>query len=214
MAYGQRFRYAFSPGSGACRANEAFGQNDAQMVEGILGQHNRIQVKLRNPMRPNWIFEAATSRGWRECYRIIFGHSRQGDERLFDVAWIVLILFSVLIAMLDSVAEYDRDWGQWLRAVEARPFCSRSSTQVRLAVVRHPALCAQLRRLTCWPCCRPTSVWSRRQASSVGAQHLIVIRVLRILRVRPILKLFQYVGEASMAAACAVPQPAQGAGLL
>ena len=141
-------------------------------------------------------FEAATSRGWRaECHRIIFGHSRR-DERLFDVALIVLILFSVLIAMLDSVAEYDRDWGQWLRAAEwGATILFTIEYLVRLAVVRHPWRYARsffgvIDLLAVLP--------TYLSLFLVGAQHLIVIRVLRILRVFRILKLSQYVGEASI----------------
>ena len=141
-------------------------------------------------------FEAATSRGWRaECHRIIFGHSRR-DERLFDVALIILILFSVLIAMLDSVAEYDRDWGQWLRAAEwGATILFTIEYLVRLAVVRHPWRYARsffgvIDLLAVLP--------TYLSLFLVGAQHLIVIRVLRILRVFRILKLSQYVGEASI----------------
>ncbi|MGE4072463.1 MAG: ion transporter [Lysobacterales bacterium] len=141
-------------------------------------------------------FEAATTRGWRaECHRIIFGHSRR-DERLFDVALIVLILFSVLIAMLDSVAEYDRDWGQWLRAAEwGATILFTIEYLVRLAVVRHPWRYARsffgvIDLLAVLP--------TYLSLLLVGAQHLIVIRVLRILRVFRILKLSQYVGEASV----------------
>jgi voltage-gated potassium channel len=140
-------------------------------------------------------FEPAASSGWRaECYRIIFFHGER-DERLFDVILIVAIIFSVLVAMLDSVADYDRDWGEWLRAAEwAATILFTVEYLVRLAVVRHPwryacSFFGVIDLLAVLP--------TYLSLLFVGAQHLIVIRVLRILRVFRILKLSQYVGEAS-----------------
>ena len=140
-------------------------------------------------------FEPAVSSGWRAyCHRVIFRHGRR-DERLFDVLLIVLILISVLIAMLDSVANYDRAWGQWLRAAEwAATILLTIEYLVRLAVVREPWRYARsffgvIDLLAVLP--------TYLSLVLVGAQHLIVIRVLRILRIFRILKLAQYVGEAS-----------------
>lgn len=139
--------------------------------------------------------EAATSTGWRaECHRIIFRHGKH-DERLFDLVLIALILLSVVIAMLDSVAEYDRDWGPWLRAVEwGATILFTIEYLIRLLVVKRPwryalSFYGVIDLLAVLP--------SYLSLIFVGAQHLIVIRVLRILRVFRILKLSQYVGEAS-----------------
>ena len=140
-------------------------------------------------------FEPATASGWRfECHRVIFYHGRR-DERLFDLILIVLILASVIVAMLDSVAEYDRDWGELLRAAEwGATILFTIEYLIRLMVVRRPwryavSFYGVIDLLAVLP--------SYISLFFVGAQHLIVIRVLRILRVFRILKLSQYVGEAS-----------------
>lgn len=140
-------------------------------------------------------FEPATTSGWRfECHRVIFHHGRR-DERLFDLILIVLILLSVLVAMLDSVADYDRDWGELLRAAEwGATILFTIEYLIRLMVVRRPwryavSFYGVIDLLAVLP--------SYISLFFVGAQHLIVIRVLRILRVFRILKLSQYVGEAS-----------------
>ena len=140
-------------------------------------------------------FEPASQSGWRaECHRIIFGHTRR-DERIFDLILIALILASVLVAMLDSVAEVDREWGDWLRAAEwTATIAFTGEYFLRLAVVRHPWRYARsffgvIDLLAVLPTYLSLFLF--------GAQHLIVIRVLRILRVFRILKLSQYVGESS-----------------
>lgn len=141
-------------------------------------------------------FEAATDSGWRAYWhRVIFGHARR-DERLFDLILIALILVSVVVAMLDSVAEIDRKWGALLRAVEwAATVIFTVEYLVRLVVVRHPWRYARsffgiIDLLAILP--------TYLSLVFVGAQHLIVIRVLRTLRVFRILKLTHYLGEAGV----------------
>jgi voltage-gated potassium channel len=139
-------------------------------------------------------FEAATDRGWRaEWHRIIFRHGKR-DERLFDLILIAVILASVIVAMLDSIAQIDRDWGRVLRIAEwVATAVFTAEYIVRLAVVRQPWRYARsffgiIDLLAILP--------TYLSLVYVGAQHLIVIRVLRILRVFRILKMTQYVGEA------------------
>ncbi len=141
-------------------------------------------------------FEPSSAHGWRaRWHRIIFRHAKR-DERLFDLILIVLILASVLVAMLDSIAAVDREWGIWLRAAEwVATIAFTAEYLVRLAVVRHPWRYARsfygvIDLLAILP--------TYLSLVFVGAQHLIVIRVLRILRVFRILKLTQYVGEAGV----------------
>jgi voltage-gated potassium channel len=141
-------------------------------------------------------FEPSSERGWRAYWhRIIFRHSRR-DERLFDLILIGLILASVLVAMLDSVATIDREWGPILRAAEwAATLVFTVEYILRLMVVKRPWRYARsfygvIDLLAILP--------TYLSLVFVGAQHLIVIRVLRILRVFRILKLTQYVGEAGV----------------
>jgi voltage-gated potassium channel len=141
-------------------------------------------------------FEAASNSGWRAYWhRVIFHHDKH-DERLFDLVLIVLILLSVAVAMLDSIASIDRDWGVWLRAAEwVATIVFTAEYLLRLTVVRKPWRYARsffgiIDLLAILP--------TYLSLVFVGAQHLIVIRVLRILRVFRILKLTQYVGEAGV----------------
>jgi len=140
-------------------------------------------------------FEPATSSGWRaQCHRIMFFHERR-DERLFDLLLIAVIIFSVVVAMLDSVESIDARFGFWLHAIEwAATLLFTVEYLLRLAVVRHPWRYARsffgvIDLLAVLP--------TYLSLIFFGAQHLIVVRVLRILRVFRILKLTEYVGEAS-----------------
>lgn len=137
----------------------------------------------------------ATESGWRGYWhRLLFLHER-ADEKAFDVLLIVLILLSVLVAMLDSVEAIDAQYGGLLHAVEwAATILFTLEYLMRLVVLRHPLRYARsffgvIDLLAVLPTYLSLLV--------VGAQHLIVIRVLRILRVFRILKLSRYVGEAS-----------------
>lgn len=128
----------------------------------------------------------------------IFEHERPA-ERAFDVALIAAILLSVVVVMLDSVAEIAARYGRVLHAAEW--FFTVLFTLeylVRLWTARKPVGYA-------------TSFYGVIDLLAVlptylslvfpAGRFLGVIRLLRVLRVFRILKLGEYVREASVLAA-------------
>jgi voltage-gated potassium channel len=128
-------------------------------------------------------------------YRIIFGHDSRAGRR-FDELLLVVILVSVGVVMLDSVAAIREEHGSLLLSLEW--------IFTLLFTVEYVA------RL--WSVDRPrsyaTSFFGVVDLLAViptylsilvpGGQLLIVVRMLRVIRVFRILKLAQYVGEANL----------------
>ena len=136
--------------------------------------------------------------GLRErLHDVIFEHERPA-ERAFDVALIGMILASVLVVTLDSVASINARYGRVLHAAEW-VFTALFTAEylVRLWVARKPLGYA-------------TSFYGVIDLLAVlpaylglvfpAGRFLGVVRVLRVLRVFRILKLGEYVREASVLA--------------
>ncbi len=134
--------------------------------------------------------------GWRRrCYDVIFGHEK-GAGRNFDVALIVAIVVSVLVTMLDSVAELHAAHGRLFLLLEWT-FTVLFSLEylLRLVIVREPLRYARsffgvIDLLAVLPTYLSLLI--------PGAQYLLVIRVLRIVRVFRILKLIRYIDESAL----------------
>ena len=136
--------------------------------------------------------EATTSFKER-LYVVIFEHDTRGGSA-FDVALLIAVLASVLVVVLESVAQVHTVAGSWLRAGEwvftvlftveyvLRLYCARRRLRYALSFFGVVDLVAIL----------PT------YASILfpGAQSLLVIRVLRLLRMFRVLKLGTFYGEA------------------
>jgi voltage-gated potassium channel len=131
--------------------------------------------------------------GWRAwAYEIIF-ESDTPSGKLFDVLLIGTIVLSILVDMLESVADYRLAWGSWLRSAEW-VFTALFTLEylLRLSSAPRPARYA-------------TSFFGIVDLLAIvptylsvllpGAQFLVVIRVFRILRVFRVLKLAHYVAE-------------------
>jgi voltage-gated potassium channel len=125
-------------------------------------------------------------------HEIIFeADSRAG--RWFDVGLLVSIVLSVLVVMLDTVAQYHAAYGSWFMALEwlftifftveygLRLWCVGRPARYALSFFGVVDLLAVL----------PTYV----SLFLPGTQVLLVIRLLRLLRVFRVLKLVQYIGE-------------------
>lgn len=128
-------------------------------------------------------------------YEIIFeADTRVG--RAFDIALIVLILLSVLAVMLESVAAIRQQYGPLLRAVEwFFTILFTIEYGLRLAAVRRPARYAfSFFGLVDLAAILPTYV----SLYFAGAQSLLVVRSLRLLRIFRVLKLVRYTGEAQV----------------
>ena len=140
--------------------------------------------------------DLAPAGGWRRRgYVIIFGHDTPAG-RAFDLALLIAIALSVTAVMLETVAEVRARWGAQLLVAEW--FFTVLFTveyALRLLCVRRPVRYARsffgvVDLLAVLPTYLSLFV--------TGAQSLTVVRGLRLLRVFRILKLPEYLGQASL----------------
>lgn len=140
-------------------------------------------------------FLPATTKGWRGFwFRVIFHHHKP-DERSFDLILLGVILFSVLVALLDSVAILHVHYGKIFYALEwIFTIAFTLEYLLRLILVRRPMrYVLSFYGLIDLLAALPTYV----SLFIAGADHLLVIRVLRILRVFRILEMVEYSNEGS-----------------
>ncbi len=140
--------------------------------------------------------EIVTRAGWRQrLHIIIFGHDTVAGKA-FDVALLALIALSVLVVLLDSVPSIHERHGRALLVAEwVFTILFTIEYALRLAVVRSPVRYARsFYGLVDVLAILPTYL----SIVLTGAQELIVIRSLRILRVFRILKLPEYLAEAGL----------------
>jgi voltage-gated potassium channel len=140
--------------------------------------------------------EPPEHQGWRQrWYEVIFGHETRAGAT-FDVLLLIAIVASVLVALVDSVPEWNARHGTLFYRLEwGFTLIFTAEYLVRLAVVRHRWRYARsffgvidlLAVLPTW-----------LSLLFPGAQYLLVIRVLRIMRVFRVLKLIRYVDEAQL----------------
>ncbi len=135
------------------------------------------------------------SRVRHRTYAVIFGHDTR-PGRIFDVVLIVVILASVLVIMLESVASVRAEYASLLRRAEwffTLLFTIEYVT--RLWCVGRPLTYAKSPLgLIDLLAVLPTLV----SLLFPGGQVITVVRILRVLRVFRILKLARYVGEAGV----------------
>ncbi len=140
-------------------------------------------------------FRPASTKGWRGYwFRVIF-HHHEPDERRFDIVLLGVILVSVVVALLDSVALLHAQYGKVFYVIEW-VFTIAFSIEylLRLSLVRRPLRYAlSFYGLIDLAAALPTYI----SLLIVGADHLLVIRVLRILRVFRILEMVEYSNEGS-----------------
>ena len=133
---------------------------------------------------------------WRErTFKVIFGHdSLRG--RVFDIALIVAISLSVIVALLDSIGDLHVRYGRLFQLIEwSFTLLFTIEYIVRLMVIKHPLRFARsfygiIDLLALLP--------MYLSLLFPGAQYLAVLRVLRILRIFEILHLRQYTRESSV----------------
>ncbi|MEZ5355823.1 MAG: ion transporter [Bryobacteraceae bacterium] len=137
-------------------------------------------------------------RPWRnKLYVIIFEHETWGG-RAFDVALLWCIVGSVMAVMLESVTSIRNAHGPLLRSVEwAFTLLFTVEYVLRLVSIGRPlryvfSLFGLVDVLSVIP--------TYASLLLPGAQSLLVLRALRLLRVFRILKLGEYVGEAHVLA--------------
>lgn len=131
--------------------------------------------------------------GWRlSLYTIIFeADTRAG--RLFDVALIWLILASIVVVMLDSVASLAQRWHLWFNVAEwIFTLLFTLEYVARLACVRHPWRYAR----SFYGVIDLLAILPTFLAVLVPELHLLIdVRVLRLLRIIRIFKLSRYAIE-------------------
>ena len=125
---------------------------------------------------------------------IIFGTDTKAGK-LFDEILIVAIVLSVITVILESVSEYQQQYGQILNYAEwlftiiftieyfLRMYCVRRSLSYVFSFYGIVDLLSVL----------PTYL----SVLLPGTQALSVIRILRVLRIFRVLKLIQYMSEAN-----------------
>ena len=126
-------------------------------------------------------------------YEIIFGSDTPAGKA-FDLGLMMLIIASVLAVVLESVSWIREDYGSWLRTFEWFVTIAFSIEYVlRLYCVDKPWRYARsFFGIVDLLAILPTYL----SLLIPGAQTLLVIRALRLLRVFRVLKLAQFVGEA------------------
>ncbi len=133
---------------------------------------------------------------WRERIRVIIFEADTPAGKAFDVGLLVAILASVIAVMLDSVAPIRAEYGRALDVAEW-VFTIAFSVEYALRLICVPVP---------WHYAR--SFFGVVDVLAVlptylslllpGAEHLLVIRGLRLLRIFRVFKLGRFLGEASI----------------
>ena len=128
-------------------------------------------------------------------YDVIFGYeSRAG--KFFDIVLICMIVVSVSAVLLDSVASYHLNYGDFLYNLEWF-FTILFTIEYGLRLYSTPSARAYI--FSFYGIVDLFSILPTYIAFLFpSAAYLIVIRILRVLRIFRILKLFRYMGEANL----------------
>lgn len=138
----------------------------------------------------------APAEGWRSRWHEIIFEADTPNGKTFDLTLLVLILLSIVIVMLESVADIRTRHGTLLRGIE---WCLTGiftiEYVVRLMIVKRPlAYARSFYGIVDLLAIIPTYL----SLVIVGSHSLIVIRGLRLLRIFRVLKLAHFVGEAQV----------------
>jgi len=148
-------------------------------------------------IRGNILNQCNINRGMKELLRKkIFNIIFEADTKpgkVFDVVLLIVILFSVLIVILESVPRYESRYGDFLRAIEwGVTIIFTLEYILRIIVAKKPfAYIFSFYGIIDLLSVLPTYLG----IFFVGTQSLVVIRALRLLRIFRILKLTRYTSE-------------------
>ena len=126
---------------------------------------------------------------------IIFGTDTKAGK-LFDVVLIITIVLSIITVMLDSVLEYNQQYGHMLRIAEWT-FTIMFTVEylLRIYSIRRPiSYIFSFFGIIDFLAILPTYL----SLFMPGTEVFAIIRVLRVLRIFRVLKLVQFMGEADM----------------
>lgn len=134
--------------------------------------------------------------GWRSKWHEVVFEADTPNGKAFDVALLVLILFSIGVVMLESVSDFRLRYGGAFRVIEwTLTAIFTVEYIVRLMIVKRPlAYARSFYGIVDLLALLPTYL----SLVVAGSHSLIVIRALRLLRVFRILKLAHFVGEAKV----------------
>ncbi len=128
-------------------------------------------------------------------YRIIFLTDTQAGK-WFDIFLLAMILISIVVVILESIASVDREYGTWLRVIEwiiTIAFTVEYFT--RIMVVRKPfRYIFSFYGIIDFLAITPTYLG----IFLAGSHSMVVIRALRLLRIFRIFKLNRYTEEGSV----------------
>ena len=142
-----------------------------------------------------------------KLHEIIF-EADTTEGKAFDIALMIAIILSVIAVLLESVAGVRARYGTWLRAFEwLMTILFTIEYCLRLFCVGKPLRYARsFYGIVDFMAIIPTYL----SAFVIGAQSLIVIRALRLLRVFRVLKLVHFVGEARDRGCADLPHRGRG----
>ncbi len=126
---------------------------------------------------------------------IIFGTDTKAGK-LFDVVLIITIVLSIITVMLDSVVEYNQQYGHFFRIAEWT-FTIMFTVEylLRIFSIRRPiSYIFSFFGIIDFLAILPTYL----SLFIPGSEVFIIIRVLRVLRIFRVLKLVQFMGEADL----------------
>ena len=130
---------------------------------------------------------------WRKRVHEIIFEANTPAGKAFDVLLMALIVLSVIVVMLDSVAEIHEKYQKWLLAAEwAFTICFTIEYIARLMCVSRPWLYARsFYGIVDLLAVSPTYL----AVFFAGSHSLLVIRVIRLLRIFRVFKLSYYMKE-------------------
>ena len=126
---------------------------------------------------------------------IIFGTDTKAGK-LFDVVLIITIVLSIITVMLDSVLEYNQQYGHILRIAEwVFTIMFTVEYLLRIYSIRRPiSYIFSFFGIIDFLAILPTYL----SLFMPGTEVFAIIRVLRVLRIFRVLKLVQFMGEADL----------------
>ncbi|HDR89810.1 MAG TPA: ion transporter [Bacteroidetes bacterium] len=133
----------------------------------------------------------------KRWYRIIF-ETKTPAGKWFDMILLILILISVVVVIMESMAPVNRQYGKWLRTIEwIITLAFTVEYIIRIMVVRKPfRYIFSFYGIIDFLAVIPTYIG----LFLAGTHSMVVIRALRLLRIFRIMKFNRYMDEGSIIA--------------
>ena len=158
-----------------------------------MGRFGDRIAAMEEPKKPG--IEPAEAPLRAKLHEIIF-EAETPAGKAFDVTLLIAIVASVIVVMLESVAEIQAKWGTTLWAIEVGLTIAFSiEFLLRCYCVQRPAgyIFSFFGQVDFW-----SLVPTYLTFLGFGSQALVVIRTLRLIRVFRVLELANYADEATM----------------